>query len=360
MSGQPDLLDRAVDLFPAPDQALERLKRRRDRRQRNRKIAAGGLGLAIALAIVVGIMRLDRSTAPMPAEPSATPKVNTTVEDGRILFVMLKDNVSVPAYIDDTGLHEIGSFQAATFFHVVWASPTEIIYDGRGTGERHIYRMPIDGGDPVQLTGGTTSQERAGVAPDGSQIVYDRYDEATLRDLGLHIADAATGLDARPLLLPGDRDHPGFDSYGTFSPDGRWIAFTRVIDEDQGLAGLFIVRTDGTGLRRLVEDSFEATYPRWSPDGSRILFTRGGDVAELYTVSVDGGDPSSVTGHGADGGATFEGDWSPDGTQIVFKYWESWMKHNELRIVDADGNNERILWSGSENGTSAETPDWGL
>ena len=222
MSGQHDLLDRAVELFPAPDQALERLKRRRDRRQRNRKIAAGGLGLAIALAIVVGIMRLDRSTEPMPADPSATPKVNTTVEDGRILFVMLKNNVSVPAYIDDTGIHELGSFQAATFFHVVWASPTEIIYDGRGTGERHLYRMPIDGGDPVQLTGGTTSQQSAGVSPDGRQIVY----EAVRR-----------GHEPRTRASPRRRDHrsetrgrcscrltettPATTPPGTFSPDGR-------------------------------------------------------------------------------------------------------------------------------------------
>ena len=34
------------------------------------------------------------------------------------------------------------------------------------------------------------------------------------------------------------------------------------------------------------------------------------------------------------------------------------MNHNQLRIVDADGSNERILWSG-RNEIFAETPDWG-
>ena len=357
MTNRDDLLEHAVELFPAPDQALEHLKRRHRRQQRNRRLAAGGVGLAIASPswpVPISPPARRRPCRPTPSTPSST----TTVEDGRVLFVIYHGHRSDPAYIDATGVHPLGSYVAANFFHLVWASPTEIIYDGRGTGERHLYRMSIDGTDVTQLTHGPTSQQNPAVSPDGSTVVYEQYDEVTKQEMGLYLADATTGADARPLLPSGGARAPGHDTSATFSPDGEWIAFVRVSDVGEGAAALYIVRTDGTGLRRLVDGSYEVGYPRWSPDGRTILFTQGGTFVGLATVAVEGGAPQSFTGHGPDGGTAFEGDWSPDGTQIVFKYWESWMSFNELRIINADGSDERTIWTG-EDGFTAETPDWG-
>ena len=261
MTNRHDLLEHAVELFPAPDQALEHLKRRHRRQQRNRRLAAGALGLAIALVIVGGAYLATRSTETVPADPSLTPASTTAVKDGRVLFVIYHGHRSDPAYIDAAGVHPLGSYIAANFFHLVWASPTEIIYDGRGTGERHLYRMSIDGNDVTQLTHGPTSQQNPAVSPDGSTVVYEQYDEATNQELGLYVADATTGADPRPLFPSGGARTPGYDTSATFSPDGEWIAFVRASDAGEGAAALYIVRPDGTGLRRLVDEILRGRLP---------------------------------------------------------------------------------------------------
>jgi len=53
----------------------------------------------------------------------------------------------------------------------------------------------------------------------------------------------------------------------------------------------------------------------------------------------------------------FEGDWSPDGTAIVYKYWNTTLDSNQPWTVDGDGTDPKPLWVGGYGG--AETPDWG-
>jgi hypothetical protein len=76
-----------------------------------------------------------------------------------------------------------------------------------------------------------------------------------------------------------------------WSPDGRWIA---LIMPRESHTDLFVVHPDGSGLRDANEgasDSF-SFGPRWSPDGSKILFVggHGGYLSDtdLWIVNVDG------------------------------------------------------------------------
>ena len=380
MTSHRDLLDHAVELFPAPDQALLTIRRRHQRRQRNRRLAAGGVGLAITIAIVAVAVGITRSTEPIPLDEPPLPLL-PTVSEGKVLYVILRNGKSVPSYIDSTGLHRITTMPDRSFYHLVWASPTEIVFDGtRDDGRRHLYRMTIEGRDIVQLTHGSSAQLRPAISPDGSLVAYDQFRgdlgltddgayptkaQYTGKDMGIHLADAADGSDPRPLLPASERPPTGYDTSPTFSPDGRWIAFTRVkgdpyaggADPYNG-AAIYIVRTNGTGLQRLTDPALNAAYPRWSPDGSTILFQGmvSGPKGQLWTVPVGGGDATALTDHGV-GGHAFEADWSPDGSQIVFKYWDPTMSPNELRVIDADGSGERRLWTGHPQQT-AETPDW--
>jgi TolB protein len=59
----------------------------------------------------------------------------------------------------------------------------------------------------------------------------------------------------------------GNNSQGeSFSPDGKWIAFTAYTDvanKDQASCEIYIMRVDGTDRRRLTENSYCDYQPRW-------------------------------------------------------------------------------------------------
>jgi Tol biopolymer transport system component len=94
--------------------------------------------------------------------------------------------------------------------------------------------------------------------------------------------------------------------------------------------------------------------PKFSPDGTRILFAHGGT---LYVVPVVGGEPAELFAV-PEGAQALYPDWSPDGTQVVFAWYEYGWDHNELRVANLDGSGMQTLWVGGPSET-AELPDWG-
>jgi Tol biopolymer transport system component len=83
-----------------------------------------------------------------------------------------------------------------------------------------------------------------------------------------------------------------------YSPDGLKIAFISTHDGDPEI---FVMNADGTGLKKLTDNTAVDAAPSWSPDGGKIVFTsdRGGSF-ELYRMNSDGSQqqliPTSVEG----------------------------------------------------------------
>jgi len=103
------------------------------------------------------------------------------------------------------------------------------------------------------------------------------------------------------------------------SPDGRHIVFTvrtTDLDENKGRTDLWLVRTDGTGLRRLTSDPANDGNPRWTRDGKEVLFisSRSGS-SQVWRIPVDGGEAKQVTDLPLDTGNLI---LSPDGKLIAF------------------------------------------
>ncbi len=96
-------------------------------------------------------------------------------------------------------------------------------------------------------------------SPDGKSIVYSQ-------DAHLVVWDLATGR-ARNLTLPGGQR----DTFPQWSPKGDWIAFSSDRDSDEDFK-LFLIRPDGTGLHRLTDKSGDS-HCSWSPDGNWIVFS---------------------------------------------------------------------------------------
>jgi len=97
-----------------------------------------------------------------------------------------------------------------------------------------------------------------------------------------------------------------------FSFDGKWVAYVSYPDMT-----LWRSRVDGSDKMQLTFPPMRAYEPRWSPDGSQIVFmdVRFDSPWKIYLLSSSGGSPEVLTQTN-----THEGDatWTPDGMSIVF------------------------------------------
>jgi Tol biopolymer transport system component len=158
-----------------------------------------------------------------------------------------------------------------------------------------------------------------------------------------------------------------------WSPDGREIAF--VDDEPappspsdptrSGWTSLFVVRPDGRGRRRLVQD-IEDSAPVWSPTGNAIAYTRGvGPYAwnsEVWVANRDGTQPHPV-GPALDGFNISAPVWSPDGNFLAVEGVDpSSPDQEDLFIIRPDRFDPQLVASGPGDLATpdlwAYVPDW--
>ena len=82
---------------------------------------------------------------------------------------------------------------------------------------------------------------------------------------------------------------------------------------------IYAVNRDGTGLRRLTNYDVYTAEGVLSPDGRRIVFTSLKDGdLDIYTMNVDGSDVRRLTTTPGYDGGPW---WSPDGSKIVYRAW---------------------------------------
>ena len=143
--------------------------------------------------------------------------------------------------------------------------------------------------------------------------------------------------------------YSGRDSAPCAAPGGRSIAFASTRDGTSRIWLKELARGAEVALT-----SGPDTVPRFSPDGSMILFTRfESQHSSLYRVAAVGGEPRKVVDD------AIAGDWSPDGKKIVFLRQKSQAEGNRVLIgkVDVDGGGEQVVLDSSQ-GIAGENPTW--
>ena len=148
-----------------------------------------------------------------------------------------------------------------------------------------IYRLPISGGEPVQI-------------------------------------------DTGPL-------HRSNNDHG-ISPDGKWLVISDQSREDNQ-SRMYILPVTG-GTPRLVTEKAPSYWHGWSPDGTRLTYVANrkqiADDYEIYAINVNGGEESRLTvSAGLDDGP----DYSPDGRYIYFNSVRS--GNMQIWRMDAEGKN---------------------
>jgi len=145
------------------------------------------------------------------------------------------------------------------------------------------------------------------------------------------------GTDRRSLV-----DTEGPDSWPTWSPDGRSVAF---VGGTAAQPDLFTISADGTGLRQLTDTEAAEQALVWSPDSQEIAYnveeSESGPFAVRVVASNGSGDEAILSsGPGMDFVAVT--DWSPDGTTLLVMVDEV-SAGIGLWAANSDGTNLRLL-----------------
>jgi len=178
-------------------------------------------------------------------------------------------------------------------------------------GKKVVTLINPDGSGPEPVTPPNHSAIHPSFTPDGKAILYCTDDD--LRPPGknesqIYSIDLATKGVAT--LISG-----GVNTFPVMSPDGRKIAFRRIIGDMN--SEVFVADADGSNQKNLTNHwSFEG-WPAWSPDGKTIAFAgnRGNAGYQIFLMGADGSNPRLLAA--TDGRGTAP-KWAPDGKAIYF------------------------------------------
>jgi Tol biopolymer transport system component len=159
-----------------------------------------------------------------------------------------------------------------------------IVFTSERRGPAKLFRARRDGSSFEQLTDGDEFDDQAAFSPDGKQLAFVSTREGG--STNIWILEIKTrklrNLTGHLPFAPG-KLHSYFRP--AWSPDGRWLAFSSDRNtqfEDHKLpapgwehiqrSSVYVLRSDGSGLRRLSNGEEFAGSPQWSPDGKEIIF----------------------------------------------------------------------------------------
>jgi len=269
----------------------------------------------------------------------------------------------------------------------------------------NIWVMDIEGTGPTQLTGqpGERCNEGPRWSRDGSQMAFTSSREAIERSWEAYVMDSG-GDDPHNVSDDGGLGDGGADWPHTWLPDGRLVfhhqkvgpprTFTVELDgagpepflelqtgyapfyspdgskvafvsEREGNQEIYIMNSDGTGVRNLSQDPGDDTFLHgslmslfvdpWSPGGTKLAFAseRTGN-REIYVIREDGSGLTNVTNDPATD--RFDG-WAPSGDWIAFESdrngpWHIFAVNPEQgelwQITDGTANDWLAIWVGGD------------
>jgi Tol biopolymer transport system component len=158
-------------------------------------------------------------------------------------------------------------------YDAVWAPDGQsIVFTSDRNGSGDLFRVNPDGSGLTQLTADVAYEDQAAFSPDGKRLVF-------VSTRGSGYADLWT-LDIATKRAKALTSGTGGDYRPAWSPDGKWIAFSsgRGITapfsegrwERQQLAEIWLIRPDGSGLKKVTNTGNFCGSPKWMSDSRHV------------------------------------------------------------------------------------------
>lgn len=280
---------------------------------------------------------VDRTATPQPTFTLGTPVATVgALPTGKIAFSSRRDGNGEIYLLTSEGEVNLTNNPAEDGECDFSPEGSKIVFSSNRDDTYHIYVMNVDGSDLRRLTDRSAADLSPRWSPDGKQIAFSRTgslyvmdsDGANVRQV-TEAESEATAPPCKAGSFLGDwssdskritfyaasltrglgqvcivnvdgsgltvvvSEPPGYHVEPAWSPDGEWIAFRDIRDDNHEI---YIVRPDGTSVERLTNNPATDIEPDWSPDSQWIVFSsdRSGDF-DLYIMRRDGSDLTRVT-----------------------------------------------------------------
>jgi Tol biopolymer transport system component len=209
---------------------------------------------------------------------------------------------------DGGNRHQLTSNSGLNTSPNVTADGRRIVFTSNRLGSRNIWRMDLDGNNPLQLTTGNDNLFPS-VSPDGKWVFYTSRDDGIPRLWKVSVdGGSPTKVINNVALAP------------SVSPDGKLLSylFPEASDPQGPPNHIAIMSIDGGEPIRTFKFEVGRTntpFSQWSADGKSIMYPVSGNVTNIWSQPIDGGPPKQVTDF-KDGLMTSFA-WSPDGKKLA-------------------------------------------
>jgi len=239
---------------------------------------------------------------------------NSQMEGQDQIYLMMADGSSIRR-LTNSGFSDEGP---------VWSPDgSSVLFSSYITDENsELYLIDVSGSNLRRITRNPGWDGHPKFSPDGNRIIFN-----SVRNDSEYYDIYEMNLDGSEISALTDFD--GWDTYPSISPDGTKILWRRVLSEDVGgetkyNSEIFLMNRDGSDPINLSNHPSFDGYPSWSPDGSKIAFASNRDCQDdskgnfhIFVMNADGTESTKVLEnepHVEDARPM----WSPDGTKLLF------------------------------------------
>ena len=286
-------------------------------------------------ALVLTSAACDNPTEPIRSQPRPTFALTAPIDaKGQILFT--SGSTENKLFLADPVTTNVVQLPSGPGDYSVgsWSADYTKITFSKGLWGG-LWMMDADGSNETQVLAMPLVMASV-FSPDGQYIAFI----ANVPNAQVHTVELATGVVKQLTNLT------GIGLRISWSVDGKKLLFAK---QDAGSGNLFTIAPDGTGLKQITRCKVFCWDGQFSPDGTQIAFIYQSRVA---TMAATGGNVQMVTG--PKDPQPHWPSWSPDGKQLAYERYAGTQHHN-IWVVDLPSGTIKPV---VESRVDDTTPSW--